>query len=137
MAKDRIHDAVKNTLKKDEWEITADPYEISFEGVTVYADLAADRTIAAEKKGRKIAVEIKSFIGKSQIYDFERALGQYTLYERLMRRTDPGRKLYLAISDIIYEDFFSLGGVRAVIEDPLIPLLVVNTESEEVVQWIN
>ncbi|MGH9855851.1 MAG: element excision factor XisH family protein [Blastocatellia bacterium] len=137
MARDRIHNTVKNALVKDGWQITADPYEISFEGVTVYADLAADHPIAAEKNGRKIAVEIKSFIGKSQIHDFERALGQYTLYERLMRRTDSGRKLYLAVSDVIHEDFFSLGGVRAVIEDPPIPLLVVNIESEEVVQWIN
>ncbi|MGE0129982.1 MAG: element excision factor XisH family protein [Blastocatellales bacterium] len=137
MARDTIHNAVKNALIKDGWEITADPYEIAFEGVTVYADLAAERPVAAEKNGRKIAVEIKSFIGKSQIHDFERALGQYTLYERLMRHTDPGRKLYLAISDTIHEDFFSLGGVRAVIDDPPIPLLVVNIESEEVVQWVN
>ncbi len=137
MAKDKIHDAVKNALVNDGWTITADPYEIAYEGVNVYADLAAERPIAAEKSGRKIAVEIKSFIGKSQIHDFERALGQYTLYERLMRRTDPDRKLYLAISDVIHEDFFSLGGVRAVIDDPPIPLLVVNIESEEVVEWIN
>jgi hypothetical protein len=40
---------------------------VYFEGVTVYADLAAERPIAAEKGGMKIAVEIKSFIGKSWI----------------------------------------------------------------------
>ncbi len=137
MARDRIHYAVKNALVNDGWTITADPYEIAYEGVNVYADLAAERPLAAEKNGRKIAVEIKSFVGKSQIHDLEGALGQYLLYERLMRRTDPDRKLYLAVSDTIYEDFFTLGGVRAVIEDPPIPLLIVNVESEEVVQWIN
>ncbi|MGH9837029.1 MAG: element excision factor XisH family protein, partial [Blastocatellia bacterium] len=58
MARDKIHYAVKNALVNDGWTITADPYEIAYEGVNVYADLAAERPFAAEKNGRKIAVEI-------------------------------------------------------------------------------
>ena len=49
MAKDIIHNAVKNALINDGWIITADPYRIKAGGIQVYADLAADRPIAAEK----------------------------------------------------------------------------------------
>ncbi len=43
----------------------------------MYIDLGAKKLIAAEKGERKIAVEIKSFISKSEINDLENALGQY------------------------------------------------------------
>jgi hypothetical protein len=34
-----MHDAVKNALIKDGWTITADPYVIAYEDVTLFADL--------------------------------------------------------------------------------------------------
>lgn len=65
-AKDIFHDKVRNALIKDGWTITADPYTLEWGIKTLYVDLAAERTIAAEKEGEKIAVEIKSFVGKSE-----------------------------------------------------------------------
>jgi hypothetical protein len=53
---DKIHNAVKNALVKDGWDITDDPYTIRYEEMTLQADLAAERTIAAERAGRKIVV---------------------------------------------------------------------------------
>jgi len=53
---DKIHDAVKNALIKDGWAITADPFRIEFEEYRLYADLAAERPIAAERGGEKIDV---------------------------------------------------------------------------------
>ncbi|NET49480.1 MAG: XisH protein, partial [Merismopedia sp. SIO2A8] len=61
MARDAIHEQVKNALVKDGWTITNDPYTLTYEEIEVYADLAAERTLAAEQNGQKIAVEIKSF----------------------------------------------------------------------------
>ena len=46
----------------------------------LYVDLGAEKLIAAEKENQKIAVEIKSFIGNSQVADLEQALGKYILY---------------------------------------------------------
>jgi XisH protein len=74
-AKDIYHDAVKNALIKDGWLIIADPYVIKYEDAELYADLAAEKPIAAERQGQKIVVEIKSFVGKSQMYYFHNALG--------------------------------------------------------------
>jgi len=59
-AKDVIHDSVKNALIKDGWVITHDPFTIKYKDATLFADLAAQRTLAAEKAGNKILVEIKS-----------------------------------------------------------------------------
>ncbi len=93
MAKDAIHNAVKNALIKDGWIITADPYRIKTDDFQVYADLAADRPIAAERAGERIVVEIKRFTGHSLINDLYGALGQYLIYLRLLETTGSDRKL--------------------------------------------
>jgi len=51
----------------------------------MYIDLGAEQMIAAEKKGKKIAIEIKSFIQNSFISAFHTALGQYINYRLGMR----------------------------------------------------
>jgi len=61
-AKDVFHNAVKNALQKEGWLITDDPLFIRFGGINIYIDLGAEKVIAAEKDGQKIAVEIKSFL---------------------------------------------------------------------------
>ena len=76
MAKDVFHNTVKKALEKDGWKITHDPYRLRYGVVDVYIDLAAEDAIAAEKEGRKIAVEVKSFIGGSNVSEFHTALGQ-------------------------------------------------------------
>lgn len=77
MAKDIFHETVKRALEKDGWVITHDPYRLRYGIVDVYIDLAAEEIIAAERKGRKIAVEVKSFAGGSNISEFHTALGQF------------------------------------------------------------
>src|SRR5260370_40737702 len=101
-APDIIHNAVKNALIKDGWTITADPYTIEYKEITPFADLGAERPIAAERAGRKIVVEIKSFLNPSRIRDLELALGQYDLYRGYLELTAPEHELYLAVgSDVL------------------------------------
>jgi triacylglycerol esterase/lipase EstA (alpha/beta hydrolase family) len=59
------------------------------------ADLAAEKPIAAQRQGQKIVVETKSFIGRSLMYYFYGALGQYMVYRNLIQLTEPEYKLYL------------------------------------------
>ena len=73
-AKDIYHDAVKAALIKDGWIITADPYTIRFEDAELFADLAAEKPIAAERNQQKIIVEVKSFLSPSPMRDFQTAL---------------------------------------------------------------
>lgn len=137
MARDLIHNAVKNALVKDGWTIMADPYKIKTPEFRLEADLAADRPIAAERAGHKIVVEIKSLLGHSLITEFYGALGQYRTYEELLQTIEPERKLFLAVSDLVFNDFFQLETIRRITQKDRVAILVVNTSTEEVVQWIN
>jgi len=45
--------------------------------------------MAAEKEGRKIAVEVKSFTGHSEMNDLEKAVGQYIVYHDVLSSYGP------------------------------------------------
>lgn len=135
-AQDLYHDAVKQALIKDGWHITDDPLYIGYGDVDVYVDLGAERPIAAEKEGRKIAVEIKSFVGRSVVRDMEQAVGQYVLYRDLLEETEPQRALYLAVDDEVYKSVFQRVGFQVIVKKNNIRMLVVRVDSEEIVQWI-
>ena len=134
-AKDVIHNAVKNALIKGQWIITDDPYTIEYEDAMVFVDLGAERVIAAERNGEKIAVEIKSFVGPSAIHDMELALGQYILYLSFLEVVEPDRKLYIAISETVYQNIFGRRSIQLLIQRNEVPLIVVNIAREEVVTW--
>ena len=83
-AKDIYHETVKNALIKDGWTITDDPFYVAWVGRDLFVGFGAEKVLAAEKKGRKIAVEVKSFVGLSEIEDLKNALGQYVLYRNAL-----------------------------------------------------
>ena len=136
-AKDIYHNEVKNALLKDGWTITADPYLIKYEDAELYADLAAERPIAAQRQGQKIVVEIKSFVGRSLMHDFHGALGQYMVYRNLIQLTEPEYKLYLAIDDLVYKNFFQRKSIQLITNENKLLLIVVEMEKEEILQWID
>ena len=137
MAKDKIHDAVKNALIKNGWEITADQYTIEFKDSKVFADLAAELPIAANFGERKIVVEVKSFLGPSPMRELESAIGQYRIYRCFMQVVAPDRKLYIGISDLAESSFFRKLSIQYLVRQETLPLLVVNTATEEILKWIN
>ena len=96
-AKDLFHNTVKTALTKDGWTITDEHLFIQVEDIDFYIDLTAERILAAEKTGKKIAVEIKSFLGASDVTEFHLALGQCLNYRSALRLTQPARILYLAV----------------------------------------
>ncbi|MEL4895690.1 XisH family protein [Crocosphaera sp. Alani8] len=136
-AKDTYHDAVKNALIKEGWTITADPYRIKYKDAELFADLAAEKPIAAERSGHKIIVEIKSFLSPSPMRDFEVALGQYILYRDLMELTEPEYTIYLAIKDSIYINFFQRDSIKEISKINELLLIVVDMEQEEILEWIS
>lgn len=135
MAKDAYHETVKRALEKDGWRITDDPFMIRFEDLTVFADLGAERVIAAEKDNEKIVVEIKVFGSVSTISEFEKALGQYNLYRSLMKRLKIERQIFLAVSDKIYKEFFERISIEYIIEEQKVSIFVFNPEEEVITLW--
>lgn len=73
-ARDKYHGELRQALEKDGWTITHDPYVLEMSETSYEVDLGAEKIIAAEKEGMKIAIELKSFLGESIAYDFHEAL---------------------------------------------------------------
>lgn len=138
MAKDLFHNRVKIALQKDGWKITHDPYQLRYGVADVYIDLAAEEAIAAEKEGRKIAVEVKSFVGGSTISEFHTALGQFLNYRVALEvSSEPERILYLAVPTDTYQSFLRFEPAKTVIERYEIRLIVYNPTREAIDQWID
>ncbi|MEG3928774.1 MULTISPECIES: XisH family protein [unclassified Microcoleus] len=135
-AKDKFHELVKTALQNQDWTITHDPYHIDLGFVDFYIDLGAEQLLAATKDNEKIAVEIKTFLAPSTISEFHTAVGQFINYRIALEYDDPERTLYLAVPLDIYTRFFTYSFIQMVIERNQIPLLVYDTEKEEISQWI-
>ncbi len=136
-AKDIYHDTVKNALIKDGWTITDDPLRLVYGRQDVFVDLGAEKLLAAEKEGRKIAVEIKSFRGRSEVEDLEKALGQYILYEDVLMENEPERELFLAVIEDTFKVVFADSFGKLLLEKKRLKLLVVGLQNEEIVEWIS
>lgn len=134
---DKIHEAVRNAIIKDGWTITDEPLSFLFETQRVLIDIAAEKIFTAEKEGRKIAIEVKSFLSVAKMNEFYGAIGQYDVYSLYLEEIEPERKLFLAVSEGIFQDFFERKAVQIVTQKKNIAILVVNLELEEIVQWIN
>lgn len=138
-ARDKIHNAVKNALVKDGWEITDDPLEVEYEGVTLKIDLGAEQEflLAAVKEERKIAVEIKGFLATSAVYELHQVVGQFLDYEQALEETHPDRTLYLAVPLDVYKIFFTTRYAQAVVRKRNIRMIIISTQKEEIVEWKN
>ena len=84
-AKDIHHELVHRLLVADGWRVTHDPYRIVVGRKNLFVDLGAEKLIAADREGKHLAVEVKSFEGQSEVHDLEVALGQYLLYLPFLR----------------------------------------------------
>ncbi len=136
-AKDIYHNAVKFALVKDGWEILTEDYSLEYGGDRLYVDLAAEKPIAAAKQGQKILVEVKSFLGRSFINDLEQAVGQYIVYRDILIEAGLDFELYLAITQGTYKRYFQRQLAQMIINRNQVKLLIVDPESEGIVEWID
>lgn len=117
--------------------MTDDPLELKVGGVDMEIGLGAERLIAAEREGQRIAVEVKSFLaGTSAISEFHRALGQFINYRGALRIEMPDRLLYLAIPIMAFNTFFQLDFPKQMIVENKVNLLVCDLSSQSDLLWI-
>lgn len=101
-------------------------------------DLAAEKLIAAEREGKKIAVEVKSFLEKSSaISEFHTALGQFINYRGALRRREPERILYLAVPLTTYNTFFQLDFPKEMVEENKVKMIIYDVKNEVISEWKN
>lgn len=137
-AKDRFHESVKRGLEKEQWVITHDPLRIEFgEEDEVRIDLGAERLLGAERANEKIAVEVKSFLSDSALFDFHMALGQFLNYRLVLEMNEPERTLYLAVPIAAYESFFTRDLPQAAVRQYQVKLVVYDPVDEVIVKWLD
>ena len=134
-AKDAFHEVVKIAPQKDGWQITHDPYTLQAGTLELYIDLGAEKVVAAEKDGQKIAVEIKSFIGPSKISQFYTALGQFISYRAALQQQETDRILYRAVPSNVYDSFFTMGFIQSLVQQNQVHLMIYDIEQEAIAQW--
>lgn len=135
-AKDFYHPHVVDALVRDGWTITHDPLSLRVGGKDMFVDLGAERFVGAERDGERIAVEVKSFTGPSEVRELEVALGQFVLYGDALARTDPARVLFLAVREQVYLDIFEEPLGRMLLDNKRVRLIVIDAMRREVVRWI-
>jgi len=136
-AKDIYHDVVVQSLRNEKWNVTHDPFTLSYGGKNLFVDLGAEKSfIAAQKDKQKIAIEIKSFVSPSPISDLEKAIGQFAIYGSLLKKIEPDRNLYIAVPQRIYEDLLSDKFGQLLVESLDIKLIVFDPKGERSLKWI-
>lgn len=130
---DKHHEIVKTALIRDGWSITYDPFLLKYKGLRLYIDLAAEKLLDNEKA----AVEVKVFGSDSFVNDFEKAVGQYSLYRFILKKANLEHKLYLAVADEVFEKFRDKPAILEFIAEADLNLIVFDSASEVILQWID
>ncbi|MEZ4658995.1 MAG: element excision factor XisH family protein [Caldilineaceae bacterium] len=134
--KDIYHDTVITALDKDGWKITDDPFQVYVGEKRLSMDLGAERLISAEKGTRKIVVEIKSFLSRSDVKDLQQALGQYVMYHQVLVSQNIDRALYLAIPYRVYESLFQIELGQLLLQNDWFHLIVFDEREKVLIKWI-
>jgi hypothetical protein len=136
-AKNLYHDNVIRALIADGWTITHDPLTLSFGGKDLFVDLGAERAaVAAEKEGRRIAVEVQSFLSPSPVSDLQQAVGQYEMYRALLSESEPDRLPYLAVPRRVHEGLLSERFGQMIVARLRLRVLVFDEQTERILRWI-
>jgi hypothetical protein len=136
MAKDFYHEQVKRALEKDGWEITNDPYILESGKIKYQIDLGAEKLFSANKGTEKIVVEVKSFVGTSDVNEFHRAVGQYVDYFVVLEEFEPDRVLFLAVPVFTWETFFQEKAIQKALKFINAKILIYNPNTEKIEKWI-
>lgn len=103
----------------------------------MYIDYRSRKNSCSRKRGRKIAVEVKSFFKTSVISEFHTALGQFINYRLALSEQEPDRILYLAVPIDTYTSFFTIRLVQSIIKTYQLKLITYQPVTEDIVEWIN
>jgi hypothetical protein len=137
MAKDFFYDIFKEILLSSGWKITHDPYQVRVGSIGYEIDFGAEKLIGAEKDDKKIAIELKSFVGPSNINEFHKAVGQFNDYFVILEILDPSRILYLAIPEKIWNTFFQEIVIQKAIQRVQAKVIIYNPSTKKIVKWID
>ena len=137
MARDLFHENVREALLKEGWNITHDPLRVPIDGSYMEVDIAAEILFAAERGEEKIAVEVKSFLGKSFMNNFHEAMGQYLDYRSALEDFDSQRIVFLALPHFAYQHRLYQGQfIQKRLREEEARIIIFDQVRNEILQWI-
>ena len=99
----------------------------------VYADLLV-RDIASGT--RILVIEVKCSTDPNTVMDeFYRIVGQYQVYQIALERNGLDFPLYLAMPEQLHNEIIGDAVLLQIIEQIKVKRIVVNIETEEIIQW--
>jgi hypothetical protein len=122
--------------KKITGGIYYDQFTLQIGKKRLFADLGAKHLVGAEKDDKKIVVEVKSFIGKSDVDDLEKAVGQYVVYQQIINKNEPDYLLYLAVTAEANNNIFEVEIGQLLLDNQIVRLIVFNPLDEVITKWI-
>jgi hypothetical protein len=133
MARDVFLQIICEILERQGWVITHDPLKFHI-GQNDVTDVLGIELIATEQAKDKIAFFLEPFFGTSKMSDFYAALGKFVQVRSILSRQEPERKLFLAIPEHIFAEFFQTELVQISLKVQKVDILVYSAE-HEVIQW--
>jgi hypothetical protein len=131
---DYCHPQIVSALEKEGWTVAPVPLNIRTPTRVGYIDIQASRNINGTTQQIMLA-EVKCFPDRSRTAELYHAVGQYVIYRATLAELNVTAPLYLAVPFDVYETIFDSTARRAV-SDNKIKLLIVNLDTETIVQWI-
>ncbi len=132
---DRYHPVVLQCLKKAGWSIVKEQEYISIgthndTNRHLYIDIKAQRD-----DEQLVLIEVKG-LERSPVHELIELLGQYLIYRIALDYLSIKIPLYIAISEIAYQDIIQHVLGQEMMSRYAIPLLVFDPVTEEIVKWI-
>ena len=135
---DHCEPAIVRALQRAGWVVTDQPLTIRADTGRlgyIYADLRLQQNVT--DGDAIVVVEVKCFESADRFLDdFYRAVGQYIVYRNAIRLQGETIPVYLALPWIPFQRYFGSKLIQAALDDVRIDLIVVNLDTEEIVQWI-
>jgi XisH protein len=135
-ALDACEPEVTRALQKDGWIVVEKPYTIRFEDRHLYADMRLQK-LHADFNEEIIILEVKCFTDEqADLAEFYTAIGQYQVYRNGVLLEGKSYPIFLAIPYLAYERLINQALFANTLHDAGVKLVIVDIETEEVVQWL-
>jgi hypothetical protein len=134
--KDSHHDIVVRALKKAGWEILEENHYLAVTEPKVskkrlYIDIKAKNITQAII----VLIEVKD-LEDSPVHELMEMIGQFMVYTGALEMLNDPTPLYVAIPEKAYRGIIQHPLTKKSMRDLVIPLLIYNPDTEELIEWI-
>ena len=132
---DECHPQIERALEKEGWRVNPIIEQLYAPDRAIFIDIQATRGQNGTEQEILLA-EVKCFPEQSAVSrELYIALGQYIVYRAVLAELRNPAPLYLALPEAVYINLIDPTVARAIF-DNRIKLVIVNLETETVIEWI-